>query len=795
MKTERPFLTFLAVIPFFFYVQAALSQDCNSMVRDDAGMLGGEMAQVTAAAEALQNAGAQVYVRTFPTTGDQATATQLEHSIESHCPDWQSANGGRKENLIAIVYADRDRAGKHSITISTGGRIDSVIPPTQIDRIRAQVIIPELKRNRAGKGFTEGLNAIKAAYEGQQGTGTVVPEATPAQPQSKPVQPMSLAWLWVLLLGIGLGIFWRRFSSFSREREARRAARLRAQQVYNSVTAQINTMEENQARLRGHYDLLALSVPADERQKVEAALARSRKTYDEACADFGTKRTSDLEKEGLSVPEYDTLRETYQSILDKLNQAGGLISETESHLDNLQAQIEGAPKKVQEARAELEQLLEGLRQVKQAGFQTETYEALAAKAQLVLGQANEAINNRLFFEALAGVSQGKEILEQASQGKGLADKKADLDSRIASLKMRVENARNSVGLCKPVIDRMDAVFARQSFESVSGNGSQAAEHIHWCERGLPLAADFAGMQKQDWQKAADIVAEAGGHLDRVDSLVSSIQAMELSLNTAKEESPKDIEEAERDLHSAEDYIVANKNDLRTETETKLSLAREAIAAAKAELQQPKPDYFEIVKSARKAHAAVDELLATARSEQQAAERLRQKAATALRDATSRVTKAQEYIEDHSRYVNETATRKAEDAGQYLKSAQKCNESGDLEGVVKWAELADDAGKVAYNDAKDDVQAQVGYNPYDRANRYYAPSLTTIFVNESSDNFLSVGAASDSSSSSSSGGLSSWFGGGSDSSSSFSSDSSSSFSGSDSSSSFDSGGGSDSSSSW
>ena len=777
------------------------------MVRDDAGMFGTAMGEVTSAAEALQNAGAQVYVRTFPTTGTQSTAARLEHYIESQCPDWQAANGGRKENLVAIIYADRDAEGKHSIVISTGGRIDSVVPPTQIDRIRAQVIIAELKRGHATKAFVDGLNAIRASYEGSSATTT--PQSTPVQEtipviSVTPQPPADLTGLWFFFGLAVLAVFgWVAYISLH-GRKQRRAARLKAQQVYNSVTAQISAIDENKTALRAHYVILSSGLPVDERQKIEAALAQVAKTYDDACADFGTKRTSDLEKRGLSADEYDTLRETYQGILDKLNAAAGVISENGSHLDDLQAQIVTAPKKVEEAKAALNKLPECLRQVKQAGFRTETYEALGADAQKVINEASDALTNKKFFEAIAHVDQAGKILEQAYEGQKLPDRKADLDNRIAAVKARIDKAKGTVLLCKPIIDRMDTEFARQSFESVVGNGSQATEHINWCDRGIPMAADFATMEKQEWQKAADIIAEANGHLDRVDSLVSSITAIERSLNTAQQEAPSDIQNAEQDLRAAQEYISSHKNDIHTDAGAKLAEAGETLIQARAELQNPKPDYFETVKLARKAHEVADEILTAAKTEYEAQERLRQKAASALRYATSRVSKAREYIEDRKWFVGKAAKDKLEEAERYLDGAQECSKSGDLDGAVKWSDLADEAGKAAYQQARDDAEPERSCDAYTCANEHYAPSNTTIFVNESSgQNYISASAGS-SSSNSSWGTSSSWFGSGSDSSSSFSfgdvadilSIFSSSGGGSDSSSSFSSsGGGSDSSSSW
>lgn len=763
------------------------------MVRDDAHIFDGDIGQVVSAAEELQNSGAQVYVRTFPTTGDQPTVDRLEHSMQDQCPGWQNADSGRKTNLVVIMYADKDSAGKHSLLISTGPGVDKLVPNREIDRIRARIIIPQIKAGRAAQGFAQGLTEIKTAYEAQPvtastGTSQAVPQQTPA-PQ--PTKDTDLSRLWaflgyvLLLLALVIGYY------LYGERKRRRAAKQKAIETYNAVTGQINAIDGNFENLQNFYQALAANLSAAEQQTMEKEIAAVKKTYEDACADFGTKHTFDLEKGLRRVEEYEDAGTTYQEILEKLKSIAEPLGQADRHLRDLQQQIDSAPGKLQEAQATAKNLEQQLKEVNQAGFRTEAYEQWLAQAEKLANETGLALKSGQAFDVSGKVTKIEELLKQASPGAKLPDTRVKLENDLTSVKSRIDQAKSSVQECKPAIDRMDTTCARQSFESVAGNGSQAVEHINWCDRAVPVAEDCITMEKQDWQKGAEIIAEANGHLDRADSLVRSIISIEKSLNVARVEAPADIQSAEQDLAKAEEYLNTNKADIHEAVSNKVSSAKEAIANAKAELRKPKPDYFEVVKSAKQGHGTADDILSEARSEHESAERLREKAATTLRDATSRVSKAREYIEDNRRYVTYGDLDEMKEAETHLLQAQSANTKNDLEATIKWAEQADEAGKSVYNHAKDHVDEQTRPDAYQQANHYYAPSHTTILVNNNSYSSVGAGQSFGSAllsalfSGSGSSSSSSWSSSGSNSSSSWSSpDSGSSSSG-----------GSDSSSSW
>src|SRR3990172_5816286 len=100
------FLLILAVMAVPVWAQAI---DCNALVQDQAGVLGAGLSQVTTAAQDLVNAGADVRVLTDRSFAPQGNLDQYQAARQRSCASWQSADGGRKNNLIVFVVAVGDR--------------------------------------------------------------------------------------------------------------------------------------------------------------------------------------------------------------------------------------------------------------------------------------------------------------------------------------------------------------------------------------------------------------------------------------------------------------------------------------------------------------------------------------------------------------------------------------------------------------------------------------------------------------------------------------------------------------
>jgi hypothetical protein len=210
---------------------------------------------------------------------------------------------------------------------------------------------------------------------------------------------------------------------------------------------------------------------------------------------------------------------------------------------------------------------------------------------------------------------------------------------------------------------------------------------------------MSGMDGTDWYRTKDLVEKGHAWLDEAESLVRSISQLEASLLTARRDSPAEINAARADIAKAWDYINRYDEDIRESLEDDLREAEKKNERATSEMQRSRPDYFLVVKLAREANEAADKVLVQARSEHEAAERLRAKAASARRDASSKVSIAQRYIEDHSSVVGSEARGHMRNA---LLALQQADSAQDVNDRISLVLKAESDGERAYSVAQSDV---------------------------------------------------------------------------------------------
>ena len=243
-------------------------------------------------------------------------------------------------------------------------------------------------------------------------------------------------------------------------------------------------------------------------------------------------------------------------------------------------------------------------------------------------------------------------------------------------------------------------YAESSWESIHGNGTEAENRINWTMETLVKARALASTEQQDWSKASELLKQGNGWLDEAEVFMQSISAIEASLESARRDAPGEISAAQADITAGWKYINAYDEDIRESLEDDLRQAEKKVNAAGEELRKDQADYLMVVKLAKEANDSADKILAQARSEHEAAERMRSKAASALRDARSRVSIAAEYIRDHPVDAGEEARRHLANADTALRQAETAL---DLNTQISLAETAENAAESAYSSARSGVE--------------------------------------------------------------------------------------------
>lgn len=149
--------TLVFFLLFGFKGQNAFSQDCTSLVVDQAEMLGRDISGIHAELSKLHMQGAKAYVRTFRSFGNAGSVANFSRQLAGQCEEWNKGPGLYADNLILLVITEKER----KLNIALGSNYNSSVRPRS-GAIQAQSITPHFKAKRFSDGVVVGLREIHA---------------------------------------------------------------------------------------------------------------------------------------------------------------------------------------------------------------------------------------------------------------------------------------------------------------------------------------------------------------------------------------------------------------------------------------------------------------------------------------------------------------------------------------------------------------------------------------------------------------------------------------------------------
>jgi uncharacterized membrane protein YgcG len=178
--------------------------------------------KLQAAIDNTVNAGADVRVMVINRM-NTATLDAYEALIEHQCTSWRAPDGGRKNNLVALIVSTGDR----KLGLYFGSQWPMLKP--RWPSIESSVIKPRLRDGDIAGGIAAGLNEVTRLISAPPTTNaTVVVE----QPASSPPTDLSGLWtvlMWLVLLPGGCVLLWIVFKWVKASKDEREK-RLGAQQ-------------------------------------------------------------------------------------------------------------------------------------------------------------------------------------------------------------------------------------------------------------------------------------------------------------------------------------------------------------------------------------------------------------------------------------------------------------------------------------------------------------------------------------------------------------------------------------
>lgn len=686
---RKPILVSILIFVFLsIFPITGLAQTVDQVpVIDDAGIFGNQLGDVQAAANQLISRGADVRVRTIQTFGAAGNLDRYEEQLELQSPSWLAPNGDRKNNLIVLLISMQE--SKYGLYY---GSVWNNILDNNWLRIQTDVMNPYFSSGDYAGGTIAGLEELQRLIE--SGGQPTTPTSTPG----KGFSPV-LVTILVIVIAVIVLLFFRNHRS---NRAKRQAVRQKAMLAKQGAASGINELNETIQMLEIKVDVVAGKVVPDDAvalkdglEKVKGLIGQSSQAYSEMSHSAG-----DPENPKLGEAELAAIETEYQKILSNLREAREEIKKVEDNVASVQQSINDFPARVDEvntAIVEAQQKEVGIREV---GFKSKYPAELITKGQATLKLAQELAFKKRSSEAIKTAGLALDQIKQAIQvAEELPQKKQESEMAISVLASRIEQVKGVINNGGDVFDRLVQEYADSNWESIRGNGTEAENRINWALDALDDARTATAPEQQEWHHALELIVKANIWLGEAESLMKSISELEKNLIAERTATPGEIEAARIDIVRAWDYINRYDEDIRESLEDDLRAAEGKNEAARQELILVKPDYFKAGKLAREAHESADKILIQARAEHEAAERLRAKATTAYREASSKVSIAAKYVENHHPVVRGEARSYLNTAVEALRQAES---STDTNSQITLAERAESAADQAYTLAQKDV---------------------------------------------------------------------------------------------
>lgn len=684
---------FIALLMFFAAALLTPSighgqNECDQLVVDEANVFGKDITRVESAAQELVKAGADVRVRTIRTFAPADNLDRFEMLLERQCASWTAPDGTRKNNLIVLMISSEER----KTGLYYGSQWENVLG-AHWTRIQTEVMNPHFRQGDFVGGFVNGLREVRRLVDRQVSGG--------AKPEGAGASPFRIVLFGVFFLSTSIaGVFF--FRARGRTKERRRAAQQKARLAKQAAASLVNELVQKVQMLEIKINATAAKVSEDDIRPLQEGLGKARQLVDNGAQSYSelSHSAGDPNNPKLSEAQYSSLEEAYKKVLVVLREGNSVVSDVEKWIDSLQEVMAQLPSAIAEVKTAMTEAVEKQGAARKGGLKTDYPAELLGKARQSLEQAVASSQKKQFAQAMQYANEAQEMASQAAkEAEELPLKKQEAEAGIAALPSRIERVKEAIVQGRGIFERIRGTYAPSSWQSIVGNGTEAENRINWALESLEAARAAATMEQQDWKKGLEILQTSNSWLDEAESFLRSIAALEVNLAAAQRDAPGEISAAQADISKAWDYIHKYDEDIRESLEEDLRQAERKLESATNELKKEKADYLEVCQQAREANASADKILAEARNEHEATERVRAKAATALRDARASVSKAKEYIEDHSRDVAGTAKEYLRDAQDELFHAERAS---DPSVRVSHAEKAESAAETAYSMAREDV---------------------------------------------------------------------------------------------
>ncbi|MFQ3680869.1 chromosome partitioning protein ParA [Roseiflexus sp.] len=412
-----------------------------------------------------------------------------------------------------------------------------------------------------------------------------------------------------------------------------------ATQQYRQIAQEVSALREQLAQVearRAELDRIAQAAPGE--------VDKAKKALADVAAHL-SDLSVDLQPEA-ALRSVESLVERAEQLLKERRAADAIAaaeaaSATIARLASTIARIRDIQDGINAGRAAAERAAT-------EGFRIEAGMASFNTAEGLLRQAASAL-------PVVGPDGIASLLDQADKARELGViRGGGLPARYRANLERLEKVKAAGEALAAFIDEgwrvFDIVdeFAESAWDDIRGNGSEAERAADEAQELWERAAERNSMERQEFIEASADLDQAEERIAYSRALIEAIIKRLKDLEAARDAARDEIAAAEADIMQGRAFVAANDPDVGKEPEKLLARAESALAQARAEIQQERPDWLQIVRLAHEANHLADEALRGARSEVDAMNRLRDQLKRMQQVATAEVQKIVQFMTIHPR---------------------------------------------------------------------------------------------------------------------------------------------------
>jgi uncharacterized membrane protein YgcG len=674
---------------------------CDSSIYDGAHAFGGNLDPIVAAMEDL---GKYADVRVI--TIESYTTPSLDvymDNMRKACPSWQALDGGFKNNMIIFIISVQQT----DTGIFYGSEWDNPMDDNWT-RIVADFMNPKFGDGDFTGGFKAGIKETYRLVDLKINPPVLPPSRVGDAPiiiDQKP--PVDLSGLFrVLMVAIvllacivaivfGYGWFTKHAEETAARRKAQQRAKLKKQAVTSGMAEWRGSVENVQTDITGLSQLVNGTII----ERLQSSLREAERVYEQLLRMYNGLDNSagDPNDDSLNEGQYDEITSAYTEVLNLLRRAQKELAEATDEVSTVKEQAEKAP----EAMVHADECLEGARkavdEMRTQGFSVE--DAVLQPIEKLLASAKSSTEQKRPDLAYARAAEAETAAKQLSESlRALPARRQALLALMESLPAMISHAQELITAGRHEFDLMDDIYPGDALEAIEGNGSKSEQRVNAMMDAQKVLGTLTSSDHFD--EAETLAEKIQAWAQEIDSMMRSITALHTNLDAAAKAVDKEVADATNDVKGAQVYLKEHRGEFLDYHDEALREAEAQLRIALKELDQKHPNPIIIVKAARAANQMADTVLEEARQDLEKRQRLLANVETAQREATRVLSKAEEYIEDHSSNVRRNAKAVLQTAKKNMETA---SETEDLERKIAFYEGAEDKARSAYNEAKKNVE--------------------------------------------------------------------------------------------